>query len=103
VTYCDFHGNSGGDYVNWPDQTGKNGNISQDPLFGDADEDHFHMANADVHEKSKGGRYNPTTKTWVVDAVQSPCIDAGDPKSPFAKEPMPSGGRINMGAYGGMP
>jgi len=30
----------------------------------------------------------------------SPCIDAGDPKSDFSKEPQPNGGRINIGAYG---
>jgi hypothetical protein len=30
----------------------------------------------------------------------SPCIDAGDPASPFALEPLPNGGRVDMGAYG---
>ena len=33
----------------------------------------------------------------------SPCIDAGDPASPFVNEPLPTGGRIDMGAYGNMP
>ncbi len=33
----------------------------------------------------------------------SPCIDAGDPSSPFSLEPEPNGGRINMGAYGNTP
>ncbi|MDP2896114.1 MAG: choice-of-anchor Q domain-containing protein [bacterium] len=33
----------------------------------------------------------------------SPCIDAGDPSSPFSEEPQPNGGRINMGAYGNTP
>jgi hypothetical protein len=35
-----------------------------------------------------------------VDAVNSPCIDAGDPLSDFLDEPYPNGRRINMGAYG---
>jgi hypothetical protein len=30
----------------------------------------------------------------------SPCIDAGDPASDYSHEPLPNGGRINMGAYG---
>jgi hypothetical protein len=30
----------------------------------------------------------------------SPCIDAGDPSSPYANEPEPNGDRIDMGAYG---
>jgi hypothetical protein len=31
---------------------------------------------------------------------ESPCIDAGDPAGAFALEPLPNGGRIDMGAYG---
>jgi hypothetical protein len=30
------------------------------------------------------------------------CIDAGDWSTPIGLEPFPNGGRINMGAYGGM-
>jgi len=33
--------------------------------------------------------------------VTSPCIDAGDPNSPYQGEPEPNGSRVNMGAYGG--
>lgn len=40
------------------------------------------------------------TAAWVTDDVNSPCIDAGDPYSAYAFEPIPNGGRINMGAYG---
>ena len=40
---------------------------------------------------------------WVVDAVHSPCIDAGDPADGCSLEPLPNGGRINMGAYGNTP
>lgn len=32
---------------------------------------------------------------------ESPCIDAGDPADSVEAEPLPNGGRINMGAYGG--
>jgi parallel beta-helix repeat protein len=93
VTYSDFYNNTGGDYVQWPSQTGAHGNISKNPLFAS-------LAGGDYHEKSKGGRWNPKTSAWVNDAVHSPCIDKGAPSSAFGKEPTPNGGRINMGAYG---
>ncbi|MHC4676050.1 MAG: M6 family metalloprotease domain-containing protein [Planctomycetota bacterium] len=41
-----------------------------------------------------------TSEDWLVDDVNSPCIDAGDPGSDYSLEPAPNGGRINMGAYG---
>jgi hypothetical protein len=93
VSYSDFYNNTGGNYVNWASQTGKNGNISKNPLLAS-------LAGGDYHEKSKGGRWNPKTNAWVKDAVHSPCIDKGAPSSAFGKEPTPNGGRINMGAYG---
>lgn len=58
------------------DQTGKNGNISADPLFVNADASDFH------------------------ERTGSPHVDAGNPKSDFSLEPQPNGGRINIGAYG---
>ncbi|MEI6503865.1 MAG: hypothetical protein WCP21_22870, partial [Armatimonadota bacterium] len=70
LSYCDLYGNVGGDYGNWPNQTGKNGNLSKNPLFAWA-------ARGNFYEKSKGGRWNPTTKAWVIDTVHSPCIDTG--------------------------
>ena len=67
-------------------------NISTDPLFADA-------AGGDFHLKSAGGRWDGSQ--WVKDNVVSPCINTGDPTSPFAQnEPYPNGNRINMGAYG---
>lgn len=33
----------------------------------------------------------------------SPCIDAGDPASDYSNEPIPNGGRINLGPYGNTP
>jgi hypothetical protein len=70
------------------------GNISDDPLFVDAD-------NGDYHIRSERGRYWPRFDIWVLDRATSPCVDAGDPQAEVSKEPMPNGGRINIGAYGG--
>lgn len=70
------------------------GNIDVDPLFADADNDDYHL-------KSQAGRWDPTSQSWVIDNVHSPCIDAGDPSTPLGSEPLNNGGVINMGAYGG--
>ncbi|NLT57914.1 MAG: hypothetical protein GXX99_03005, partial [Clostridiales bacterium] len=67
------------------------GRVVGDPLFADA-------ANGDCHVKSAAGRWDGST--WVMDAVTSPCIDAGDPASAYANEPAPNGGRVNLGGYG---
>lgn len=69
------------------------GNLSVDPLFADA-------ANHDYHLRSTVGRWDAAADVWVQDAEQSPAIDAGDPATPFDAEPMPNGGRVNLGAYG---
>src|SRR3989338_1534275 len=61
------------------DPTGKNGNISLDPLF----------------VNSRAGDYHERTG--------SPHIDAGNPKSDFSLEPQPNGGRVNMGVFGNTP
>ena len=55
----------------------------------------------DYHLKSQAGRYDPNSQMWVLDDLTSPCIDAGDPNSPVGFEPVPNGGIINLGAYGG--
>jgi hypothetical protein len=70
------------------------GNFAVDPLFADAE-------NGDYHLKSKAGRWDPVSKSWVLDSVTSPCIDAGDPSTSIVNEPQPRGLRVNMGAYGG--
>ncbi len=67
------------------------GNRSVDPLFVAA-------AGGDYHVLSRGGHYSPGG--WVLDARDSPAIDAGDPASSYASEPAPNGGRVNLGAYG---
>jgi CubicO group peptidase (beta-lactamase class C family) len=83
VTYSDVQGG-------WPDE----GNTDTDPLFADLD-------NGDYHLKSQAGRWNPTSQSWIVDDVISPCIDAGDPSTPVGLEPFPNNSIINIGAYGG--
>ena len=57
----------------------------------------------DYHLKSNAGHYDPNSKTWIIDDMNSVCIDTGAPYSLVADEPLPNGGRINMGAYGGTP
>jgi len=75
-------------------ERGGEGNITDNPLFVDPD-------NGDYHLRSARGRYWPEHDIWVLDKVTSPCVDAGDPYTGALNEPMPNGGRINIGAYGG--
>jgi hypothetical protein len=75
-------------------ERGDEGNITDDPLFVDPD-------NGDYHIRSERGRYWPEHDIWVLDKVTSPCVDSGDSKDDTLNEPMPHGGRINIGAYGG--
>jgi len=92
------------------------GNIAADPLFAElgywvSDDDpnvvvepndpDAEWIDGDYHLRSRAGRYDPNTRTWVQDDVTSPCIDAGDPATSFEHEPAPNGAVINMGAYGG--
>jgi len=76
----------------WPGE----GNINTDPFFADPE-------NRDYHLKSQTGRWDPTSQSWVIDPISSPCIDAGDPSISVGLERFPNGGRINMGSYGGTP
>ena len=55
----------------------------------------------DYHLLSEIERWDPNSLTWIADTLTSPCIDAGDPNSPYVHEPTPNGQRINMGVYGG--
>lgn len=70
------------------------GNIDADPLFADA-------GNSDFHLCSQWGRHLSEQDVWILDDVTSPCVDSGDPNTDYSREPIPNGGRINMGAYGG--
>jgi len=96
----------------WPGE----GNIDTVPCFANpgywADADDSNVAaepnnpnavwvDGDYHLKSQAGRWDPASESWIQDDVTSPCIDSGDPNSPIGHEPLPNGGIINMGAYGG--
>jgi hypothetical protein len=91
--FANSTGNYGGKLA---DQTGRNGNISADPFFFDTPDKDFHL-------KSRAGRWDANSRSWAMDTVTSPCIDAGDPNGNFAGELWPHDRRINMGAYGGTP
>ncbi len=80
VTFSDVQGG-------WPGT----GNIDTDPLF-------VAPVNGDYHLQSIYGSFH--NGAWLPDPNHSPCIDAGDPASPFTLEPEPNGGIVNMGAYG---
>ncbi len=63
VTYTCFYGNGFSAFSG-------TGNIAANPQFA---------SSTDYHLKSTIGRWNGSA--WVTDAVDSPCIDAGDPAS----------------------
>jgi hypothetical protein len=88
VTYSNIQGGSGSDF-----RQGE-GNIDIDPHFADP-------GNYDYHLVSKTGRWNPNSQSWVRDMITSPCIDAGDINTTVGDEPIPNGGIVNIGAYGG--
>jgi len=105
VTYSDVQGG-------WPEQ----GNIDAAPLFawlphwtggfgGGEEPDEFSngfWVSGNYYLQSQVSRWDPfLVQDWVQDSSTSPCIDAGNPDSDCSAEPVPNGGRINMGAYGG--
>jgi hypothetical protein len=95
-----------GDQVLWGP-----GNLDVDPCVADPgrwdpngtpnDPNDDFWVNGDYHLKSQAGRWDPNSASWAQDDVTSPCIDAGDPDTPVGEEPLPNGGRVNMGSYGG--
>jgi hypothetical protein len=109
VDYCDIQGG-------WTLTPPGLGNIDADPLFVQCgrwvdrlnpsvtvqpDAPNALWAMGDYHMRSQAGRWDALANLWVLDAVTSPCIDAGDPASPVGQEPSPNGGRVDLGAYGG--
>ncbi|MGB2808839.1 MAG: GLUG motif-containing protein [Sedimentisphaerales bacterium] len=96
LTYSDVHGGQMSVYDPCEGLVWGEGNIVADPCFADAN-------NGDYHLKSRAGRWDPNSQSWVQDDVNSPCIDAGEPNSDWTAEFWPHGERINMGAYGGTP
>ena len=98
VKYSDIQGGQNGISVSGSRSTvtWEQGNINADPQFVAA-------GSGDCHLKSRAGRWDAASESWILDNITSPCIDAGDPCSPVAFEPYPNGGFgfINMGAFGG--
>ncbi|MBN1765000.1 MAG: right-handed parallel beta-helix repeat-containing protein [Sedimentisphaerales bacterium] len=88
ISYCNIAG-CGGSGLGWDSSLGEDGggNIDADPLFVDPGYwDEGVWFDGDFHL-----------------LPDSPCIDAGDPNSPWEAEPWPNGARVNMGAYGNTP
>lgn len=54
----------------------------------------------DYHLMSTVGTWDPS-QGWVQYPRNSPCLDRGDPSMATGDEPLPNGGVVNMGAYGG--
>ena len=52
----------------------------------------------DYHLRSQAGRWDGSQ--WVYDVETSPGVDRGDPASEYDNEPLPNGGRVNIGVYG---
>jgi len=80
--------------------------ISANPLFVDPDGTDdllgdYNGDDDDFHPQSTAGSWHGGL--WLLDATNSPSIDAGDPLSPFAPEPDYNGLWINQGAYGNTP
>jgi len=92
VSYCDVQGGFAGQ-----------GNLDADPAFvasGTWTDPNTYVL-GDFHLRSKAGHWDSKICSWVLDDVTSPCIDAGDPNASFVLEPLPNGGQVNLGAYGG--
>jgi hypothetical protein len=86
------------------------GVLDLDPLFaepghwqdnGTPDPNDDTWVEGDYHLQSRQGRLDPKVGAWVLDPASSPCIDTGNPESPWYPEPQPNGDRVNLGAYGG--
>ncbi len=91
--YNNIYNSSAGNYNTGSSAT----DIHVDPLYA-ASTDTNDPDAVDLHLKSAAGRWDGSQ--WVSDGHTSPCIDSGDPASPYANEPAPNGGRANIGAYG---
>ncbi|MCL1856499.1 MAG: right-handed parallel beta-helix repeat-containing protein [Kiritimatiellaeota bacterium] len=85
--------------ANGADVTFGDGLFYADPLFV-SDYDPLFPDEADSHLQSKAGYWDRATRTWLKSLANSPCINAGDKADDHSLEPLPSGSRINLGAYG---
>ena len=85
VWYCDISSGA---------NNGRSGCFNANPLFADT---------TFFREQSKHGNYAGgyfPGGYWTNAAANSPVLDAGDPSSPYVREPTPNGRRANLGAYG---
>ena len=81
IAFNDLYGNAGGDYFGVSNQTGRNGNICQDPLFRNVEADDYHLQ----PDSPAIGAGDPA---YVAQAAE---LDAdGDPRLLV--------GRVDMGA-----
>ena len=116
ISYSDIYGGISAIYDPNNNVTWGPGNIDDDPLFVndgfwvdindpniivEPNDPNAFWLEGDYHLQSTAGHYDPNNQLWFLDDVNSPCIDSGNPNSSFENEPLPNGGRINMGAYGG--
>ena len=78
-------------FSQWTEASLQDGNsISANPLF---------VGGGNYRLQSTAGSYKPGIG-WTPDGNDSPGLDRGDPLSVYYLEPAPSGGRVNLGAYG---
>lgn len=79
------------------------GNIDVDPMFADPNNNDYHLLSKNGRFFSYFNQEELLQNVWILDKINSPCIDAGDPDTNPASESDTGGGRVNMGAYGNMP
>ena len=83
----------------WQAQGDDAHSLDADPRFVDGAGGDFHLRSS-----APSGTYVKALSGWTsFPGDFSPCIDAGDPAKPCAAEPLPNGGRLNLGAYGNTP
>lgn len=70
------------------------GNVTGDPLFASP-------TTGDYHVRSRSGRWDPGTGTFVTDGASSPSLDMANPAAGPQDETAPNGGRANAGIHGG--
>jgi len=63
----------------------------------------FVLDGSDFHLDSTVGWWNEDAGEFMAGGENSPCLDAGNPLTPYSREVLPNGGRINLGAYGNTP
>ena len=83
--YCDIQNEN---------SLGANGCFNTDPLFVDAV--YYHLKS--IYGQYQGGFFSGGA--FAAGTTNSPCIDAGDPSLLPLGEAVPTGPRVNLGAYG---